>query len=210
MSRTFTVWGKIRGKGRPRAFGRGKFTTIYTAKEDKLYESQIAGAYINDCGNPAPFGEVPLVLDVMVYFEVPQSFSEKKRFEALNGAILPTKAPDADNILKSIMDALNGKAYPDDKFIMDVKIAQRYDESEKMVVTIREFIPEDLSNEEPLADRLYLGYDFLWGTLHVQQPCECKTCLHVKTALLKLEKFINDAGGEVPDKKRISQQQEAF
>jgi len=42
MTRTFTVYGKIRGQGRPRAFSRGKFTSVYKAKEDKQYESLIA------------------------------------------------------------------------------------------------------------------------------------------------------------------------
>lgn len=142
MTRQFTVWGRIRGKGRPKAFSRGNFTTVYTAKEDKLYESQIASAYITDCGNVEPFGEVPLDMRVECYYEIPKAFSKKKTEEALQGLVLPTKKPDADNILKSIMDALNGKAYPDDKFIIDIVITQRYAEQEKMVVTISEIKPD--------------------------------------------------------------------
>jgi Holliday junction resolvase RusA-like endonuclease len=148
MTRTFTVYGRIRGKGRPKAFSRGKFTSVYTVKEDKLYESQIASAYINDCGNPAPFGEVPLKMMVEVLFDIPQAFSAKKRELALAGVLLPTKKPDADNILKSIMDALNGKAYPDDKFVIDVSIKQRYAETEKMVVSLTELVyPETIGSK---------------------------------------------------------------
>ena len=138
MIRCFTVYGTIRGQGRPRAFSRGKFTSVYKAKDDKIYESQIASAYINDCGNPEPFGEVALAMSVAVFYEVPKAFSQKKRALALDGKLYPTKKPDLDNVIKSIFDALNGKAYPDDKFIIDLAATQRWAETEKMVVTIRE------------------------------------------------------------------------
>ena len=148
MTRQFTVFGKIRGQGRPRAFSRGKFTSVYKAKDDRLYESLIAEAYIHDCGNPEPFGEVPLELKVDVEFSVPKAFSKKKREQATGGWIFPTKKPDADNILKSIFDALTGVAYPDDKFIIDVRITQRYGKVEKMKVEIREL------NSAPPEERL--------------------------------------------------------
>ena len=35
----------------------------------------------------------------------------------LNGRLFPTKKPDADNIIKVILDALNGLAYRDDSQI---------------------------------------------------------------------------------------------
>lgn len=137
--RRFTVWGTIRGQGRPRAVSKGGFATVYKPKEDKLYESQIASAYISDCGNPAPYGEVPLDLTVVCRYAIPASFSKKKRDEALSGRLLPTKKPDADNILKSVMDALNGKAYPDDKFVVNVTLIQVYSsEAESMEVTLHQ------------------------------------------------------------------------
>ncbi len=138
MVRTFTVYGKIRGQGRPRAVSKGKFATVYKPKEDRLYESKIAAAYIADLRNPEPFGEVPLQLMVWAYYEIPKSFSKAKTEQASGGWIFPTKKPDFDNILKSIADALNTVAYPDDKFIVDAQIKQRYSPQERLVVSIKE------------------------------------------------------------------------
>jgi len=139
MTRTFTVYGKIRGQGRPRAVSKGKFATVYKPKEDRLYESKIVAAYIEDLHNPEPFGEVPLELLVWAYYEVPKSFSGAKRDKALcQDPTFPTKKPDADNVLKSIFDSLSGVAYPDDKFIVDAHIIQRYSTQERLVVSIKE------------------------------------------------------------------------
>lgn len=60
-----------------------------------------------------------------------------------------------------------------------------------------------IKQSEELSDRLYTAYDFLWGTLHYEQPCDCEDCVHVRTGLRKLAKFIEDAGGDIPDKKKI-------
>ena len=47
----------------------------------------------------------------------------------INGDILPTKKPDADNILKIIADALNGIAYADDKQVVTAEVQKLYAEN---------------------------------------------------------------------------------
>ena len=42
------------------------------------------------------------------------------------GAILPTKKPDCDNILKVIFDSLNGLAYDDDVQVVSVTFQKVY------------------------------------------------------------------------------------
>ena len=52
---------------------------------------------------------------IMAYFPIPKSVSKKKAAE-MEGKF-HTKKCDADNLCKSIFDALNGCAYPDDSAV---------------------------------------------------------------------------------------------
>ena len=56
----------------------------------------------------------------------------------LLGELLPTVKSDLDNCLKSIMDALNGVAYEDDKQVVMATINKWYSEEPKAEIIIRE------------------------------------------------------------------------
>lgn len=56
----------------------------------------------------------------------------------LNGEILPTKKPDSDNIIKIILDALNGIAYHDDSQICSIHFEKKYAEIPVTKITIKE------------------------------------------------------------------------
>jgi Holliday junction resolvase RusA-like endonuclease len=57
-------------------------------------------------------GGIPLRATVTAFFTVPRSTSKKKA-AAMDGTP-HIKRPDADNVAKAILDALNGHAYNDD------------------------------------------------------------------------------------------------
>lgn len=50
-------------------------------------------------------------------FPIPKSWPRAKKAEALAGKLPPGK-PDIDNILKVVLDGLNGIAYEDDKQVV--------------------------------------------------------------------------------------------
>ena len=52
------------------------------------------------------------------------------------GLILPTKKPDADNIAKAILDALNGLAFYDDAQVVYLQVSKRYSNEPRAVVFI--------------------------------------------------------------------------
>jgi len=56
----------------------------------------------------------------------------------LNGCIYPTKKPDADNIAKIVLDALNGVAYTDDTQVVNLSVQKRYGEVAEVKVEITE------------------------------------------------------------------------
>ena len=55
------------------------------------------------------------------------------------GNLNPTKKPDADNIGKVVLDALNGIAYEDDKQVIELRVSKQYsEEREGLRITIGE------------------------------------------------------------------------
>ena len=55
-----------------------------------------------------------------------------------DGEILPQKKPDIDNVVKIIMDALNGAAYKDDKQVVSVFESKFYDDDPKVIVEVEQ------------------------------------------------------------------------
>lgn len=108
----FFVPGKVQGKARPRFSSRSG--TVYTPGKTKSYERQIAEAYEAQHG-PCFEGSVMVVIEAV--FPIPKSWPRAKKAEALAGKLPPGK-PDIDNILKVVLDGLNGIAYEDDKQVV--------------------------------------------------------------------------------------------
>ena len=132
----FTYYGEIRGKGRPRFRNAGKFIQTYTDKDTQAYEMSIKEAYLQANQEAYMNPETPLAIVLTVYQQIPKSVSKKKKQEMLDGKIRPTKKPDIDNILKSVLDSLNQVAFHDDTQIVSVEVVKWYDETPRMVVKI--------------------------------------------------------------------------
>ena len=108
----FFVPGKVQGKARPRFSSRSG--TVYTPGKTKSYERQIAEAYEAQRG-PCFKGAVTIVIEAV--FPIPKSWTRAKKADAIAGKLPPGK-PDIDNILKVVLDGLNGIAYEDDKQVV--------------------------------------------------------------------------------------------
>ena len=65
-------------------------------------------------------------MEIEAVYAVPKSYTKKRTEKCIKGLELPTKKPDADNIIKVIADALNKIMYPDDRFITKVSLTKRY------------------------------------------------------------------------------------
>ena len=124
----FTIYGKPKGKDRPR-FGQGR---TYTAPATKEYEDRVKFEYARQCRNRRFEGNISI--DVVAYIEPPKSWSNKKREDAI-GKYCPTGS-DTDNILKIIMDGMQGVAYENDKRVVSVTCQRFYAEQSRVVVSI--------------------------------------------------------------------------
>jgi len=88
-----------------------------------------------------PFDE-PLRMDIEAQFEIPPSWSRRRREGALRGDERPAKKPDLSNILKQIEDAFNGIIFRDDALIVEYGRARKvYSDQPKVVVTIQPIAP---------------------------------------------------------------------
>lgn len=123
---TFEIIGEPKGKGRPRFARIGNGVRTYTPKDTENYESYIRISYLNTAGKKKLEGQIQA--EITGVFPVPKSESKKRRAAMLAGEILHTKKIDCDNLAKTILDALNGIAYDDDKQVCRLFVEKRYGE----------------------------------------------------------------------------------
>jgi Holliday junction resolvase RusA-like endonuclease len=116
----FTIPGEPVGKQRPKASFQQK--RIYTPEKTINYESFVKHCYY---GNPH-FCERQVAVEIKAYMPIPSSVSKKKQQQMLEEIIRPSKKPDLDNVVKSILDGLNGVAYTDDKQVIRITAEKFY------------------------------------------------------------------------------------
>lgn len=126
--------GAPQGKGRPRFARRGKFISTYTPEKTRTYESMLQGAAIVAMKGQPPL-EGPLRCEVEAVFPVPQSWSKKKKSDALIGLVRPTGKPDWDNLAK-VLDAFNAVVWRDDTQVVRGLIEKLYGEVPKLRVMV--------------------------------------------------------------------------
>lgn len=114
----FRIKGQPQGKARPRFNGNH----TYTPRATRDYEHLVRTSYIKQCGNQMnDFNKIT----IKAYFEIPKSATKKERAEIIEGKRI-NKKPDIDNIIKIILDSLNGLAYADDKQITKIEASKSY------------------------------------------------------------------------------------
>lgn len=128
-----TIDGVPVAKGRPRFSRYG----AYTPKKTQEYEEYVKMCWVAKYGGVQP-SEQSLEVDIVFYLPIPKSVNKKQRAEMLDGRIKHTKKPDIDNLIKSVLDALNGIAYSDDSKIIKVTAVKRYAETGSTELTIKE------------------------------------------------------------------------
>ncbi len=134
----FTVPGKPQGKARARTGYNPKVgrVTSHTPGNTILYENYIKTCYMQTTDHMFCNGE-PLYVCITACFEPVKNTSKKQRERMLNGEIFPTKKPDIDNIVKAVLDALNGLAYKDDTQVVQVTANKVYGERAHVGVSIK-------------------------------------------------------------------------
>lgn len=115
---------------------RGRFATAYTPKQTVNAEAWVKQCAVNQIGSPCL--DIPLDISIQITVQIAESWSKKKRAQALAGEIKPTGKPDLDNSMKLICDALNGVVWKDDSQIVAVTLVKRYGERPETILRIWE------------------------------------------------------------------------
>ena len=132
----FTIHATPKPKGRPRVTRSGH---AFTPKATREYEKLIVSEWSIQHGKATPI-ENPIAVRVMFYMPIPKATSNKARERMAAGLEVPAKKPDIDNLLKAVLDALNGKAYHDDKQIVEISAKKLYSNEPRTEVFISELV----------------------------------------------------------------------
>lgn len=139
----FTVSGEPVGKGRPKFSTFNGHAQAFTPKKTVSYENLVKLSFRQAYPDAKPVEkDVPLMVLIRAHFKIPASASKKRRAAMEEYRILPTKKPDCDNIIKAVLDALNGIAYYDDSQIVTVTVDKLYSDTPRVEVLIEE-VPTD-------------------------------------------------------------------
>ena len=117
--------------------GGKSFVQSYTPKTTRNYENMVA-AYAKQQMILREISKGPIKLDLVLFFEVPQSWPAWKREAALSKHIAHTTKPDADNVVKAIKDALNGIVWQDDAQVVEVSVIKLYSDTPGAQIDITE------------------------------------------------------------------------
>ena len=123
---TFIIPGQIVTKARPR---KGKFGNVYTPEKTTNYENLVKFIYQNTINEH--FGTSPLGVNIVAYFRPSE---ESKKY--LNYGLRCVAHKDLDNIAKTILDALNGIAYKDDKQVCEMYVRKEYSRKDEEYVEV--------------------------------------------------------------------------
>lgn len=146
---SFTVPGRLRGKGRGRAGIRRmkngqQFVKVYSDKDTVNAEAMVRQIGADAMAGRPPF-EGPLFLDVLMFRNTTASWPKKRRAEAR----WVTGAPDCTNICKLVEDALNGIIWGDDSQICKISFERRYDDTRGECAEISVSAPPQVQTPAP-------------------------------------------------------------
>ena len=128
MTYTMTVNTTPVPKGRPRFYGNHAVTPPKTRAYEKLLrESWTHGKM-----------EGPIIVSMKFTFEIPKSYSKKKRSELLYRP--KTTKPDLDNLVKAVLDGLQGEvgAFDDDSIVCGIVATKEYGTEPKVSIVVEE------------------------------------------------------------------------
>lgn len=111
------------GKQRPRVVNGHAFTP----KKTKDCEAAIRTAFLTAATAERIEAPRAVEVSVTVYLPIPKSWPKKNRSLAAFGDLHHTSRPDLDNLVKTVLDALNGIAWDDDAQVCRMTATKRYE-----------------------------------------------------------------------------------
>lgn len=127
-------------KGRPRFhIYRGRIL-VKTPTKTAEYENLIAMKYQEASGGFKFEREAPLNVSLFFGMPIPSSTTKSRKAAMEEGVLKHIKKPDIDNLVKSVLDALNDIAWEDDSQIIRLNIQKEYSKEPYVYIRISESV----------------------------------------------------------------------
>lgn len=137
----FFVPGPPVPKARPRVCrDRAGRPRTYTPKTTTLYENLVKLSLLDAVGADLAPHDAAVELHVTLTFQMPRSYPQWKQKRA--SRIAHIRKPDADNVLKAIIDGLTGVAFTDDARIVKCSVAKCYGEPPGAEISLSFLAPD--------------------------------------------------------------------
>jgi Holliday junction resolvase RusA-like endonuclease len=134
---TFRIEATPVGKGRPRFTRIGTFVRTYNDKKTVDFEDLVRVQAMNAMGMSEPL-ETPVEAFLYFTLPIPQSYSKKRSEACLSGFERPSKRPDLDNLVKAVLDGMNGVIFKDDCQIVSIHATKTYGTSPGVEILVKE------------------------------------------------------------------------
>lgn len=116
-----------------------RFVTYDPSKKDKV-------AFIKSVLNQLPKEPIsyPLRISIQFKFKHPKSHLKTNGELRKSAPNLHVSKPDIDNLVKFVLDALNGRLYKDDSQIVSLKAVKQYSETSCIEISVEEIASSDI------------------------------------------------------------------
>lgn len=124
------------GKQRPKLTTRCGFARAYTPKATREFETIIQDAIkriMKERNYELIDKEIPLDVEINFNFKLPNVSNKKKKMLEYTPVM---KRPDIDNLVKSVLDSMNGVVFQDDCQVITLTAGKLYAGFEKTTNTI--------------------------------------------------------------------------
>lgn len=122
----FVIPGDPVAKGRPRVSTAGGFARAFTPKRTRVYESIVRDAAVRavaDAGGAWPLAG-PVRVELLAVFRRPGRLFRRKDPD---GVVLHDRRPDLDNVIKAVLDGMDGAGvWQDDAQVAEVTARKVY------------------------------------------------------------------------------------
>jgi Holliday junction resolvase RusA-like endonuclease len=135
MEMKYIFMGAVQQQERPRVARYGKTIKLYDPPRSKAYKERLKNEVVK---TPYIYTEKPLKAEILIFVEIPKSYSKKKKESAILGELRPAKKPDLSNYVKLVEDAFNGILYKDDSQIIELTAKKFYSENPRLEFSLQE------------------------------------------------------------------------
>ena len=130
----FVVPGRPVPKARPRFGASGH---VFTPATTLAAERAVASAAWRSWPKEAAFSDRPCEIEAVFTYAVPASWPKHRRLAALSGSVPMVAGADIDNLLKVVLDGLNGGPITDDSRVVAVAGRKAYGAEDETRVVVR-------------------------------------------------------------------------